>query len=124
MIGVHAVATVVDLIAVVRILVVKAGVTHVTALHTGTVWAEGTFFVIRDHHPDARNPESARCWCRKPSPGLIIESAIEVAQKHGEYYPPYMGLMVGDRPEDEQCAKGAGLDFQWATEWRAQAMGG
>jgi D-glycero-D-manno-heptose 1,7-bisphosphate phosphatase len=73
------------------------------------------------HHPSAQHPEMARCWCRKPSPGLIIESALEVARKHNEFYPPYMGLMVGDRPEDEQCAKLAGLDFQWAADWRAQA---
>ena len=74
------------------------------------------------HHPKAAHPEMARCWCRKPSPGLVIESALEVAQKYGEFYPPYMGLMVGDRPEDEQCAKLAGLDFQWAPDWRKQAQ--
>ena len=75
------------------------------------------------HHPKAELPEMARCWCRKPSPGLVIEGALEVAHRHGEYYPPYMGLMVGDRPEDEECARLAGLDFQWATDWRAQAGG-
>jgi D-glycero-D-manno-heptose 1,7-bisphosphate phosphatase len=74
------------------------------------------------HHPNAKLPEFARCWCRKPSPGLLIESALDIAARFGEYYPPYMGLMVGDLPEDEQCAKLAGLDFQWAAEWRAQAQ--
>ncbi len=73
------------------------------------------------HHPDAGTPEFARCWCRKPKPGLIIESALDCAAHFGEYYPPYMGLMVGDRPEDEHCAANAGLDFQWAAEWRKQA---
>ena len=73
------------------------------------------------HHPKAKNPEFARCWCRKPSPGLIIEAALGVAAHFGEYYPPYMGLMVGDRPEDEECARLAGLDFQQAAAWRAQA---
>lgn len=74
------------------------------------------------HHPQASSPEFARCWCRKPSPGLIIEGALDLSERYsGEFYPPYMGLMVGDRPEDEQCAKLAGLDFQWAAEWRAQA---
>jgi D-glycero-D-manno-heptose 1,7-bisphosphate phosphatase len=76
------------------------------------------------HHPKAEHPEMARCWCRKPSPGLVIESALEVARQHGEFYPPYMGLMVGDRPEDEQCAKLAGLNFQRAADWRAQASAG
>ena len=86
--------------------------------------ADGLFDKICycQHHPAAKHPEFARCWCRKPSPGLIIEGALDLAQIHeGEIYPPYMGLMVGDRPEDEQCAKLAGLDFQWAKDWRALA---
>ena len=73
------------------------------------------------HHPEASHPEYARCWCRKPSPGLLIEAALDVAHRHGEVYPPYMALMVGDRPEDRECARLAGLDFQPADQWRAQA---
>lgn len=75
------------------------------------------------HHPDADNPEMARCWCRKPSPGLLIESALDLAAHYHEFYPPYMGLFVGDRKEDEDCARLAGFDFMWAHEWRAQADG-
>lgn len=71
------------------------------------------------HHPDADNPEMARCWCRKPSPGLVIEGALNLAERTGEIYPPWMGLFVGDRPEDHECARLAGMDFQWANEWRA-----
>lgn len=75
------------------------------------------------HHPSADHPEMARCWCRKPSPGLLIESALALAAKHpGEIYPPYMALMVGDRPEDEECASIASIDFQWAAEWRASCQ--
>jgi D-glycero-D-manno-heptose 1,7-bisphosphate phosphatase len=73
------------------------------------------------HHPAAPHSEMARCWCRKPSPGLIIEAALDCATHFGEYYPPYMGLMVGDREEDKECARIAGLDFQHAVEWRKQA---
>lgn len=72
------------------------------------------------HHPNAQHPEMARCWCRKPAPGLLIEAALDVAQHYGEFYPPYMALMVGDRPEDEECARIAGVDFMWAADWRAQ----
>ena len=90
-----------------------------TYVDTGRLFDKIAFCV---HHPAVPHPEMARCWCRKPSPGLIIESALDVAHKHGEFYPPYMGLMVGDRPEDEQCARLAGLDFQWAADWRAQAV--
>lgn len=74
------------------------------------------------HHPAAQHPEMARCWCRKPSPGMLIESALSLAHNHpGEIYPPYMALMVGDRPEDEQCAATASIDFQWAADWRGGA---
>ena len=74
------------------------------------------------HHPDAKDPEYARCWCRKPRPGLLIECALNLARATGEIYPPHMGLFVGDRPEDEQCAANANFDFKWAKDWRALAM--
>lgn len=74
------------------------------------------------HHPDAENPEMARCWCRKPSAGAVVEAAHGLLERFpGEFYPPYMGLFVGDRDEDRLCATSAGLDFQWAHDWRAQA---
>lgn len=74
------------------------------------------------HHPDAEHPEMAKCWCRKPRPGLAIESALALAEQHpGEIYPPYMALFVGDRPEDEQCAENLGVDFEWSDAWRKEA---
>lgn len=74
------------------------------------------------HHPDAQNPEMAQCWCRKPSAGAVVEAAHGLVERFpGEIYPPYMGLFVGDREEDRLCAESAGLDFQWAADWRAQA---
>jgi D-glycero-D-manno-heptose 1,7-bisphosphate phosphatase len=73
------------------------------------------------HHPAASNPEWARCWCRKPAPGLLIESAVRLAERGGEMYPPHMALMVGDRLEDQQAAAAANVDFTWAAEWRTQA---
>lgn len=73
------------------------------------------------HHPKAENPEFSRCWCRKPRPGLLIEGALELGLRHrDEMYPPYMALMVGDRPEDRQAAEAADIDFMDAAEWRAQ----
>lgn len=73
------------------------------------------------HHPAATDPEMARCWCRKPAPGLLIEAALELAVAYGEIYPPYLGLFVGDRDEDQECARLAGFDFMWADVWRATA---
>lgn len=71
------------------------------------------------HHPAAEDREMARCWCRKPRPGLVIEGALSLVEKHpGEIYPPHMGLLVGDRPEDADCAENAGLDFMAADIWR------
>jgi D-glycero-D-manno-heptose 1,7-bisphosphate phosphatase len=82
------------------------------------------------HHPEAKEPEMAVCWCRKPRPGLIIEAAHALRGMHQfEIYPPHMALMVGDRPEDRAAAEGAGVPFMDAAEWRmgahafAQSMG-
>ena len=72
------------------------------------------------HHPKAALRELAVCWCRKPRAGLVIESALDLARQHpGEIYPPHLGLLVGDRPEDEQCAEAASLPFMSAKDWRA-----
>lgn len=72
------------------------------------------------HHPSASDPEFAVCWCRKPRAGLIIETALALAEKHpGEIYPPHMALFVGDRPEDEGCAAAAAVRFMPAVAWRA-----
>lgn len=74
------------------------------------------------HHPQASDPEMSRCWCRKPAPGLVIESALDMAREHpGEIYPPHLALFVGDRDEDHECARSIGIDFVPAVEWRAQA---
>lgn len=70
------------------------------------------------HHPDATDPGMARCWCRKPKAGLIVESAIILAKKFHEIYPPHLGLMVGDMVTDAECAAAAGLDFMNAAVWR------
>lgn len=71
------------------------------------------------HHPDAKEPEMAVCWCRKPKPGLVIEAALDLAQRHNEIYPPHMGLFVGDMVTDWACANNAGLRYMDAAEWRA-----
>lgn len=71
------------------------------------------------HHPDANDPEMAYCWCRKPMPGLIIETAINMAQEHDEIYPVHTALFVGDMITDAECAANAGIRFMNAAEWRA-----
>lgn len=71
------------------------------------------------HHPDAKDPEMAVCWCRKPRPGLVIETALELARATDELYPPHLAIFIGDRPEDEGCADTAGILFMRAIDWRA-----
>jgi D-glycero-D-manno-heptose 1,7-bisphosphate phosphatase len=70
------------------------------------------------HHPSADDPEYAVCWCRKPAIGMIVEAALDLAERHGEYYPPHMALFVGDREEDRGCAANAHIAFMDAAEWR------
>lgn len=82
---------------------------------TGALFDKIAFCV---HHPDATDPEMGRCWCRLPSPGLIIESAIPLAHHNREMYPPCIGLFVGASTDGEQCAKLAGFPFKPASVWR------
>lgn len=74
------------------------------------------------HHPNAKDPEYAVCWCRKPRAGLVIESALDLARKNNEYYPPHLSLFVGDRPEDKECAEAVNIKFMDAKEWRTTAL--
>ncbi|MFM6054527.1 MAG: HAD hydrolase-like protein, partial [Sphaerospermopsis kisseleviana] len=48
---------------------------------------------------------------RKPSPGMV-EWAIRCNPQAKQY------LMIGDRPEDQQCADNANIPFMWAEDWR------
>lgn len=73
------------------------------------------------HHPDSPDPEYAICWCRKPRIGLLINAATTLAAKYNEYYPPHLALLVGDRPEDQECAANAGIEFMNAEVWRGYA---
>jgi phosphoglycolate phosphatase-like HAD superfamily hydrolase len=54
---------------------------------------------------------------------MLVRAALCMAEDHpDEFYPPRIGLMVGDRDEDRACAEAAGLSFVEATEWRAGTM--
>lgn len=73
------------------------------------------------HHPDARLAIDAHCLCRKPSAGAIVTAMYSlkiVRDRPEECYPPHMAVMVGDRDEDEACARAAGIRFLWAKDWR------
>lgn len=71
------------------------------------------------HHPLAKDPEFAVCWCRKPRIGMLVDCGLAMARQYDEYYPPHLGLFVGDRAEDAECAANAALRFMSANDWRA-----
>lgn len=51
---------------------------------------------------------------RKPGPGMVNFGLNYFGEK------PKQVLMVGDRPEDQQCAANASIPFMRAEEWRNQ----
>jgi len=55
---------------------------------------------------------------RKPHSGMIEAPHRCLMSTHIEN--PHNVLFVGDRPEDEQAAANAGVEFMWADQWRAQ----
>jgi D-glycero-D-manno-heptose 1,7-bisphosphate phosphatase len=73
------------------------------------------------HHPDSPDPLVATCWCRKPGTGMLTNAAQVLSQRHNETYPPILGLFVGDRDEDRECAANAHTPFMEAAKWRAGA---
>lgn len=74
------------------------------------------------HSPDVEDPEIANCLCRKPKIGMVIQAQQMIERKFNCICPPHLALFVGDRAEDEQCAAAAGIDFQWARDWRNQPV--
>lgn len=63
-------------------------------------------------------PHKDPCLCRKPQIGMLVRGVQQLEEKYGETYPLHLMQMVGDRPEDEECARKAGIDFMWANIWR------
>jgi D-glycero-D-manno-heptose 1,7-bisphosphate phosphatase len=56
---------------------------------------------------------------RKPNPGMIVFGMIVFGMKYSySRENPEEVLMVGDRAEDQECAKNANIPFMWAEEWR------
>ena len=59
--------------------------------------------LFSDRHGDFGN-------FRKPNPGMVNFGKA--------FYPNTEYMMVGDRPEDQNCAKNANIPFMWAEDWR------
>jgi D-glycero-D-manno-heptose 1,7-bisphosphate phosphatase len=54
--------------------------------------------------------------CRKPAHGMILVAARPLAELKDCW-------MIGDRPEDQQCAEAAGVKFVWASVMHAKFAG-
>lgn len=75
-------------------------------------------------HPDSKlNQFRARSTMRKPGTGLISSAEIHfhklLAKEKGVVAPLDLRecLFVGDRPEDYECAKNAGIPFEWSWKF-------
>ena len=67
------------------------------------------------HHTGGTiSPLTVRSLCRKPDYGMLVACELEMAGR-GVIIDWNRSLMVGDRPEDQQCALNAGVRFQWAA---------
>jgi len=89
-----------------------------------------TFHLLRDQgveldhvvyapfHPDADHEVfGVRSFSRKPDIGMLVLACNWVMQSKGVIVDLDHSLMVGDRPEDQECARRAGVDFMWAHEF-------
>jgi D-glycero-D-manno-heptose 1,7-bisphosphate phosphatase len=77
------------------------------------------FQIIKCCYHDGRGkvePFNHRSLLRKPDYGMLVLCEVEAYQA-GYIVDWGNSLMVGDRPEDQQVAANAGIEFQWAHEF-------
>lgn len=83
------------------------------------LFKKNPFHVIKScyHHQDGSiEPYCHRSLLRKPDIGMLALCEVE-AWEAGYIVDWDKSLFVGDRAEDEICAKRAGIDFIWAWEF-------
>lgn len=79
---------------------------HAAELAKADVWA------FSPYHPDGTVEKYAiEHFSRKPQPGMLLQLMLEAETW------PFFTLFVGDREEDEEAARRAGIDFMWAEEF-------
>lgn len=86
---------------------------------TIALFARCPFHIIKQCYHDGAGlvfPYNKRSLFRKPNVGMLAQ--IEVELFDAGYLADWdNSIFVGDRPEDEQCAKNAGIPFQWARDF-------
>lgn len=69
------------------------------------------------HHPQGTvAPYNHRSLLRKPDIGMLACMEVELYEA-GFIVDWDRSLFVGDRPEDQQCAANAGIEFHWADDF-------
>jgi D-glycero-D-manno-heptose 1,7-bisphosphate phosphatase len=83
------------------------------------LFEENPFHIVKGclSHPDGKiYPYNFRSLLRKPEIGMLAIMEME-AFNHGFIIDWAGSLFIGDRPEDQECALKAGLEFQWAWDF-------
>lgn len=92
---------------------------------TLALFKKNPFHIVKQcyHHEKGKVfPYNKRSLCRKPAIGMLALMELE-AFEAGYLVDWDNSLFIGDRPEDEECARSAGIRFQWAKDffgWEAQ----
>lgn len=73
-------------------------------------------FTSFGHIEGTVDPFRYRSLLRKPEIGMLALAESEMV-KEGVFPDWNASLMVGDRPEDQECAERAGVRFQWAWDF-------
>jgi len=83
-------------------------------------WGESCYQMSHDNVPlEFGAPISgngSKISCRKPGHGMILTAARPLAELKDCW-------MIGDRPEDQQCAEAAEVKFVWASVMHAKFAG-
>lgn len=83
-------------------------------------WGESCYQLSRDNQPlefsAPLSGDGTIISCRKPGHGMLTVAARSMADLSDCW-------MIGDRPEDQQCAEAAGVKFVWASVMHAKFAG-
>lgn len=75
-------------------------------------------FIQQAYHMEGGSvfPYNYRSLFRKPNVGMLVMLEVE-AWDHNMLVDWNNSLLIGDRPEDQECASRAGIAFQWASDF-------
>lgn len=83
------------------------------------LFSDNPFHLVKscwNHEKGKVFPFNMRSLYRKPDIGMLAQCEFE-AFNEGIVIDWNNSLFVGDRPEDEECAKRAGIQFMWAWQF-------